>query len=253
MKLNKILITILLIPLFSSLKAQDNNIKLNLMSIPLGIAYPQYERVISPKLSVQLGFGFSPKKKIPQFTKNILDDYINDESDGSASESSMSVFFDKLRYTTIILTPEVRYFLGNKGAPRGVYLGAFLRYARHSGTSIYPHERDSGEIVDFDGELKSNAFGGGINLGIQWLIKDKISIDWNIIGIGINKSVIDLRIEGDNMTPKDVEDITAEIKDSYTGGDIFVLNLTAGDDYVHAVYTGLLPILRFGLSVGYAF
>ena len=253
MKTNKFLITILLISFFTSLKGQENNIKLNLVSLPLGIIYPQYERVITPRFSVQLGVGFSPEKKIPKFTQNLVEDIIGNEADKS-EESSMEVFFKELRYTTLIITPEARYYLsGKKGAPKGLYLGAFLRYSQHSGTSIYPHERSDGSIAEFDGELKSNAFGGGLDLGIQWLIKDKISIDWTIIGIGVNKSVLDFRVESENMTPEDIIDITTEIKDNYTGGDIFTLELTAGNDYVNAVYTGLLPILRFGLSVGYAF
>ena len=92
----------------------------------------------------------------------MVEGFISNEAEDGA-ESSMDVFFRELKYNTIIITPEVRYYLsGKKGAPRGMYLGAFFRYSRHSGTSLYPHERDTGEIVDFDGDLKSNALGGGL-------------------------------------------------------------------------------------------
>lgn len=252
---NKILSLILFSLIFSSIKAQDNNIKLNLMSIPLGIIHPQYERVLTPRLSIQLGLGVSPNKKVPQFSKDLLQDFVQGQSDDDNSEESIISLFNDLRYNTLLLTPEVRYYLsGKKGAPKGIYLGAFLRYSRHSGTSIYPHNRDSsGEIVDFDGIIKSTSFGGGINLGVQWIVKEKLSIDWTFIGLGLNKSTIDLLIESENMTPDDISEIKGEINDTYTGGDIFNVKVSSGNDSVRAVYTGLLPILRFGLSLGYAF
>lgn len=249
MRLTKILILLLMLPMFSLVKAQDNNIKLNLVSLPLGIVMPQYERVLTPRFSLQLGLGLSPNKKIPKFTQNLIDDYVDNTSEGNASDNGMKTFFEELKYTTIILTPEARYFVsGKKGAPRGLYLGAFLRYTRHNGTSVYPEERDNGEIVDFDGTLTSNSFGGGVNLGIQWMIQDKISIDWNIIGLGINTTKMELLIESENMTPDDVESIKGTLTEEY--GE---LEVEAGNDFVRGVYTGLLPILRFSLSIGYAF
>ena len=190
-----------------------------------------YERVLSSKNSVALNLGFIPSQSTPSFINTIVD----------ANEASPSTFSG---YTA---TAEYRFY-GKKGVTRGFYFGPYARYAAHD--------------LNFDGEIEGNntnvdaqlsAIGLGGQIGIQWLIKDRIAIDWGIIGVGAQWynfkttfSAIDQAINFEEIQA----DLETQIEDSPLTNR---LEFTSTEDTLRASMPFLFGGARTYLSVGYKF
>jgi len=116
-----------------------NAVKTDAFSWIVGIWVLKYERVFNENISAQLGFLFSTDW--PTFR----------------SECSAKGF---------AITPEFRYYLSKKPAPRGVYLAPNFRYMKIE-------EENHKE----NGVATVKVFGPAINLGIQFVLKNVLLID----------------------------------------------------------------------------
>lgn len=147
----KSLIIFALLAFNTSVFAQSNTekkniIKINLLSPIVRTASLFYERVVSPNSSVMLGFYYTGFK---------------------SGDTQLSGFG---------LTPAYRFYLSNKyQAPAGFYVSPYLRYQYFSLTETYSN---------FPGTTTNTgtfrAFGGGLELGYQWIFRDIITL--NIFG-----------------------------------------------------------------------
>jgi hypothetical protein len=176
----------------SQAQAQQNVLKINPLSLALLTGNVQYERALNEAMSVQLGVfytGFST------------------EIEGI-----------RLGYSGVGITPEFRYYVSNarQDAPRGVYLGPYVRY-RNISTS-------AGDDVD-EGAWESNLIGGGLILGHQWLFGDAFVLDM-FIGPGFRST--NTRVVS-------------------TSGTI------TQDDLLGLGSSGTGVLFRWGLSIGAAF
>ncbi len=79
----------------------------------------QYERVTGLNQSFAIGFGISPNEPLP-FKSYAVDAAGDNEEAKSAVES--------MRFTKFTLTPEYRFYISKKGAPKGFYIANFCRY-----------------------------------------------------------------------------------------------------------------------------
>jgi outer membrane autotransporter protein len=122
--------------------AQTSALKFNLFSLPVKTASVFYEHAAGESSSVQLGVSYTGF---------------------SISDTKFSGFS---------ITPEYRFFLTGK-AMQGFYVGPYLRYQSYDLTAEYD---------DFNGgtqkdEATLSTFGGGINLGYQWVFKQRIVLE----------------------------------------------------------------------------
>ena len=151
---------------------RKNIIKFNLTSIALSHYTFQYERVLKPKQTVALGFGFSPDVPLP-FKKTLSDQFGDNDDAARAIEST--------RFSKITITPEYRFYLGkNKKAPQGFYIAVFARYSHMKIEQDYTFTPSSGTLHTAKLTGNINGFGGGGMIGAQWLLgkKKNISLDW---------------------------------------------------------------------------
>jgi hypothetical protein len=150
----KYLVILAFLTFSTSVFAQSNTekkniIKINLLSPIVRTASLFYERVVSQNSSVMLGFYYTGFK---------------------SGDTQLSGFG---------LTPAYRFYLSNKyQAPAGFYVSPYLRYQHfsltntyYSGNPNYPTGTDTGTF---------KAFGGGLELGYQWIFRDIITL--NIFG-----------------------------------------------------------------------
>jgi hypothetical protein len=141
-------------PTYSSDKDAEyrNVIKINPLSLIAATGSFAYERVINERMSGQLGL---------QFTS-----YSGWVTGGRPLKG-------------FAVTPEFRYFLTGS-APKGFFLAPFLRYRQSSIT---------GEITaggrNFNGKVDINNFGGGVLIGGQYILGQRVSIE-GFIGPTIN-------------------------------------------------------------------
>lgn len=199
------LVAVLFVAGSSLVKAQSNVIKLNVGSALFGEVMLSYERALNENMSVNVGVGFLTR------SLNTSGYY------GTASYDA------KYSVTGIAIIPELRFYPGDKEAPRGFFVGPYLTY-RNLTTKL------SGDLSDGSGKVEgsvgASVFGGGGILGYQFVIGDVFAIDL-FGGIGYyTGGTSDLKVK----YPDGVEE-------NYGGGTISV--------------SGALP--RFGLALGVAF
>lgn len=140
--------------------AQKNVIKANIFSPIVRTGSFFYERVITEKMSFQLGFFYTGFK------------------------------VGETKWRGIGITPEVRFYLSDKETPRGFYLAPYLRYqsltASMTTTSIDPN---TFETTSVQAEANLTTYGGGLLIGHQWLIADRVSLDM-FIGPSLNSGTV---------------------------------------------------------------
>jgi hypothetical protein len=122
----------------SLVHAQDNALKINLISPLMRTLNLSYEHKLNANSGIQLGLYYTGF---------------------SASDVTFRGFG---------ITPEYRYYLSESEAIKGTYIGPFLRY-----TSLTVEE----ELFDGQSEGTYSGIGGGLVIGRQWVFKEKITLD----------------------------------------------------------------------------
>lgn len=225
-----------------------NIIKFNLTSIALNHYMLQYERVISPKQSFAVGFGFSPNVSLP-FKKTLSDKFGDNEDAARAIEST--------KFSKITITPEYRFYVGKSKAPKGFYVAPFARYSHMKISQDYTFTPNSGKLHTAKLKGTINGVGAGVLIGTQWILgkKQNISLDWWIAGpfIGTMNGKF-------NGTDPDMDELSAEdradLKSDIEGVDIplWKVEATIGENSIDAKLKGAFYGFRtFGISLGYRF
>ncbi len=126
---------------------KKNIIKTSLTSFALRTFHLNYERVVTQKITVQLGAFYS------FFGGNSIN--------GSTNDSNTFGGFG--------ITPEIRFY--PKGvAPMGFFVGVSPRYQRYT-------FKESNNNGGTGSETTATAFGSAIIVGGQWIFGDVISLD----------------------------------------------------------------------------
>src|SRR5690554_187933 len=218
---------------------KNNMVKLNVLPLTFGSISADYERVISSKTTIGLNLTLMPKRKTPML--GIFESLIDDEAATNQ--------FKNAKIGTFSVSPQVRFYLG-KSAYRGFYVAPFLRYASHSleipVEYIYENQEES---VVIDGSI--NAFSGGIALGAQWQLSEKIYLDWTIVGplYGGHKGTLSGQ---KNLNPEEVHEIEQALND-FEGLPFVDYTHEVNDNGVTVDTKGGWAGLRIGLAVGYRF
>ena len=148
-----------------------NYFKINLLAIGLRNFSLQYERILSKRLSAAMGLRIMPNGNIPLVSS--VANFFGVKGEDVVNE------LKETNVSNIALTPEIRYYVGKKGYGRGLYLGAFYRYANYNikQNSI---QFDGNQSVEVSGSFKTNTFG--LQLGSHWILSNRIALDWWICG-----------------------------------------------------------------------
>jgi len=169
------------------------------------------------------------------------------EYDGQKSEMESKAFSILAGY---------RRYLGKKSCS-GLYLEPFIKYLAHETSGILDGDL-SGEKAQFKTITKYEAFGGGIQLGVQFIIAKRIAVDLFFLGPEANSAKF-------NSTATDIasnipwtfvkaneaeQEIRDAIKDIPLIGDKMEITVNQNQKTVYTKYDGFLPGIRFGASVG---
>jgi hypothetical protein len=158
------------VPALSQTTGNKNMGKINLSAFAFKGLGLQYERQVAPRITVALGYSMIPKSGIS--FKGALENAIDDPD----------VNVGAFQLGTSIFTPEVRYYLGKKGAFHGFYFAPYARIGNYKiqGPVSYTTSTNVKREAVFDGKL--NTFTGGLMLGSSWQLGSKFYLDWWIIG-----------------------------------------------------------------------
>ena len=149
-----------------------------------------------------------------------------------------------------------RMYLGKKEM-RGFYFEPFLKYLDNqfvTNTSFEIDATDRPFIVTSD----YSGMGVGAQLGVQFLIANKVAIDFYFLGpeanIAKQKLVAQETGSGLPWSNSEAEDAEEQIEDFIDDipllKDNMEVTVNAGAKNVRTKYDGFLPGIRFGLSIG---
>ena len=150
--MKKLFLASLLLTAGTAAKAQDNVVKVNILSPLVKTGSFFFEHKVSENSSLQLGGLFT--------NWNV----------GSGDFAT--------KVTGFAITPEYRFYLSsNKKALEGFYVGPFLRYQNLTLKDSYSDYDVNGNPMTSTDEASLNTFGGGILIGHQWIFKQRFSLD----------------------------------------------------------------------------
>ncbi|MEO7043828.1 MAG: DUF3575 domain-containing protein [Ferruginibacter sp.] len=152
-------------------KENKNIIKLNLLALPLKNITLQYERQVARKITLAGNFRFMPKGSVPFKTliKNAVDD----------PESEKQI--DGISVGNFAFMPEVRFYVGRKGAFHGFYIAPFGSVANYNASLPYNYD-DNGTTKTIPLSGSVTTITGGIMFGSQWSLSKKVYLDLWILG-----------------------------------------------------------------------
>ena len=150
-----------------------------------------YERVLSPYRSFSVNVGYF---ELPQFTKQLFDSL---QIQNTTRRSGFSVSGD------------YRFYFKNRNrnmAPDGLYWGVFGSFHNTRFETDITVIDDPSIQGDITFGAKINIFSAGVELGYQFIIKERLSIDLVFMGPAFSAYTSKLTLDGD---------LTVDEKDEY--------------------------------------
>ncbi len=230
----------------SLLNPKNNMIKMNVVPLIWGSGSLSYERKIVGRLVAGITVNYRPESGAP-FKRTLQKVFENDEKDG---DSTFAI--EQLRYSNFSVAPEVKLYLGKKGAFSGFYV-AFFGKAENTKLD-YAYQFEALTLIGQNPELSLTgnvkARSGGLYFGVQWHLGKQFYLDWQIIGANYGTGDLDISAHR-NLTPKEQEELQAFAEDLKESFD--KLTFEVNDKGIKM--KGKMPWLglRTGLSIGYRF
>jgi hypothetical protein len=218
-------------------QAQENTIKIGLLS-PLGRNLTlEYERVIADQQSIAVHAGYVIPWNDPF---SLADDF---EGISNPRVSGFNV------------TPQYRFYLSQRSyAPKGLYVAPYLRYYRLSFETDY---QDDFDMASVGGSLRArySTTGLGAQLGYQWIVNDLFTVDWYFLGLGLYLYGVGVEAHIEQARGVGLEEIRARIDEQLSELPLVGNGLDAEIEGQSIRGSIALPFLGFrtGLSLGYRF
>ena len=218
---------------------KKNIIKINLPALAFKNITVQYERALSRKTTVAGTFRFMPKGSIP-FKSNIIK---------SADDPELERQLNNVEIGNMAFMPEIRFYLGKKGAFHGFYVAPFASIARYSANLLFEYD-DNGITKNIPLSGNVNSFTGGLMLGAQWKLSKALYLDWWILGPNYGNSKGDIAGKK-TLTPSEQQ----ALRDELSTLDIPLTKFTYTVDGNGATvnFKGPWAGVRSGLCIGINF
>ncbi|AFK04488.1 hypothetical protein Emtol_3359 [Emticicia oligotrophica DSM 17448] len=233
-------------------------LKVNLSAAAMQTATIQYEKVFGRHFSLAIGGGFRPKKLFP-YAKD-LEKYVDFADNKIDYISFANVRKTESKIGMYHLTPEMRFYFGNKGAPIGTYLSVFGKYNHFYGdvpVFIDTEYRGVPVRLELPVDTKLQTTSLGLMIGRQFRIGERFTFDWYVIGGHFGRVKVhgesNQNLEGfdddfrKNLRNKIIE--TFKINEDYLG--LVVDNQGVRIDNVRQL--NYLNLRGFGFNLGYRF
>ena len=175
---------------FSLAQAQVGALKLNLLGLATKNITGSFEYILSENQSIVLEATYKIPSEFGGLVTNNVDELTSSDVSGFA------------------FRPEYRIYASENDLPQGFYFGPLLNYNRADidVTGVF-------EGYDTAGEIKGTAVGAGIKIGTQWVLGDRVTLDWHILSLSLNRykatatfipdtEVVDLGAVRENISQK---------------------------------------------------
>jgi hypothetical protein len=121
---------------------------------------------------------------------------------------------------------------------------------------VHLHEDSNGTQYELPVNAKLAGFGGGIMIGAQWLVANRITFDWYIIGVHFGSLAGNLSAKSDlsKMSQQDKANLEAEIEGVTYYNNRKYIEATVTDEGVTGNMKGPFAGVRgLGFNIGLAF
>ena len=175
---------------------QKNNVlKINLPALAFKNISVQYERKVSKRISIAANVHAIPYGSLPfqSAFKNV----------GNNSD----VQYDQFKLGSFGLIPELRFYVGRKGALHGFYIGPFVSYSNYKVDLPINYSNNSKTGI-FSGAL--NTITGGLQIGSQFSLGKHIVLDWWILGPNYGSETGTFSFTG-ALSPSDQSDLSNQL------------------------------------------
>jgi len=224
-----------------------NILKINPFKLGLGTINLSYERMITDygSLNLRLRTSFWPP----------LGNTLDGTEFGPASwEGRLN---NIPSFNSILLDLEYRFYSKKKTGPQGFYAAPYLRYnhynmrldGQYTGMLCGTYRNEAQSSI----KLNPNMAGIGVQLGAQWLIKNRVTIDWSFFGIGVDLLTIKGNLESSDLRSdypqmqQDANEFLAENRPFRNG------SVTNDGVKLNGKTRVIIPGIKTGFTIGYAF
>ena len=203
--------------------------------------------LVAGKLTVAGEYNFKKKNSVELVigipaAKNHKFDYDNNTSDLDTKAFSLLAGY--------------RHYIGKKPVS-GLYIEPYVKYLHHQADGFLIGQLDD-ESAKFDTHTDYKGIGIGAQLGVQFLIAKKFSLDFFILGPEANSakfstvatdvaSSIPWTMVDAAEAEQDIKDV---VRDIPVVGDKIEVSVDQNTKTVTTRYSGFVPGFRFGASVG---
>lgn len=155
---------------------------------------------------------------------------------------------------------EFRLYGKEKGVFHGLYGGVFFSYMHYKLESAsFPAEFHDDNGVTYKADVtqtvKLNFTGGGFHFGVQGMIKDRICIDWTILGAGVSLVGLKAGIDATNTSANfDFRNYTEDVEKTTFGVEkVLPVKKTVEKESIAIGIKAPWILVRMGLSIGFAY
>lgn len=230
---------------------ESNVVKVNVTAIAFRNFQVQYERMVTPRISVALAGRFMPEGKIPMI--GVAENFID----------NATAFRDlqNLDVKGTSIQPEVRFYLSrSKEGPRGLYLAPYMTISNYPvkyKDFVFEVEETVGGVTYQDSKTanldgKVRGISGGLMLGAQWKLGKLLSLDWWIVGASYGSSKGNLNASLDEELSPEWQEALRERLEELEIPRI-KMETEVYDRGVRSTLSGPWANLRTGLSLGVRF
>lgn len=224
-------------------QAQQNIAKIGVGSIFNGTLNLEYERLLTEKTSVFGEIGYQFPIDIPA--------QLVDFTEGTGSANNLVINDGK--YNNFYFAAEYRIYTAGE-AGRGFFIAPYLKISNYSFDVNGTYNNNANGFINIPAEVKlgylATSIGG--QLGYQWIIKDKITVNWSFIGLGLGVNRLSAGFTAQdndvfNSWEQDINDFLANFPGDYQ------LKSDNAARTIDAAGTVILPAARASISIGYMF
>jgi hypothetical protein len=233
-------------------RPSKNFVKFNLTSLAIMNFSLQYERVLSRSISGALSFAYMPETNIPTYIADQVIKQVDNMSEDGIDPESEDIIRNLL-ISSYTITPEIRFYLGQKRYGQGFYTAFFYRYGHYELSKMpipYTNDLDEDITIDTKGEIISHT--GGFMLGYQWALGKHMCLDWQMFGPHFGVSSGDfLGLPSSPLSQVDQADIETEFLKVESSLVDQTIDATANE--VKMLFDGPWGGIRFAVSIGVKF
>ena len=222
---------------------RNNVIKFLPANIPFQTISFEYERMVNANNSLTLGIGLPNQK-------SIMGKYGLDNSSD----------FKTAEFGTMFIRAAYRHYSGYQMLPKGFYIEPYLKYQNIKGNGSF-----TGSIDQTNGSYKGtldlnlNTINIGFQLGAQFLIAKRITLDLYFLGLEAGILNGDVNATSDQLADPYAINLKADIEKAIHNlpsfiGDKLKVNQSADKKTINVNANNIpYPWLRGGISIGIAF